>query len=136
MKKQIGLVLLMVLLFIMVGCSATTANLTNAHMTTAVDENGVAIDTVESYTTDAVEFMVVAELNNAPANTIVTFVWTYVTENEYITEAVVDSGDEGSEINLYSNLTLGSAWPVGEYKVDIYIDEKEEPDSTVSFTVN
>jgi len=113
----------------------TTANLKNAHMTTAMDSSGKPVDTVSTYSVNASELVAAAELRNAPSNTKVKFVWIYVTGNTAITEFIVDSGDKGTDIFVYSSLTNDKPWPEGDYKVEMYIEDRETPDATVKFTI-
>lgn len=113
----------------------TTANIKNGLMTTAVDEQGKPLDNVVSYNTDAERFIVSAELRNAPQQTKITFVWIYLSENEIITDFELDSGENDPDIYIYSFLTNETPWPIGDYAVEIYIENREKPDEIVMFTV-
>ena len=64
----------------------TTANLKNAQMTTAMDSDGIPVDSISTYSVNAPELVAAAELHNAPANTKVRFIWIYINENITITE--------------------------------------------------
>ncbi len=134
MKKILFVLAAAVMLITAAACSVslTTANITKAAMTTEIVD-GVPADSVTSYPVNAPEFIVAAVLNNAPEDTIVTFVWYYEGEEAY---RVPFNANGESGIYVYSTLTthLGE-WPAGEYKAEIYIDEREEPDATVDFTV-
>jgi hypothetical protein len=136
MKKIILLVV--AVLLILSGCSfnfsVSTANIKNAVMATDVDETGKPDDTVTEYTQDAPKFVVSAVLDNAPDNTKIRFVWNYLTEEQKITEILLDSQDK-SGIYVFCNLTNDTPWPAGDYNVQIFIDEREKPDAVVSFKV-
>ena len=115
--------------------SFTTAKLKNAHMATAIDNGGKPADNVSSYPVTAPELVAVAELRNAPPKTKVRFVWTYVTGNMPITEYSMDSGESGANIYVFSNLTNDKPWPEGDYKVEMYVEDRKMPDAVVNFTV-
>lgn len=114
--------------------SVSTANITDAIMTNSIDAEGKPGETVTSYSQDADMLYVSAKLRNAPDNTQIKFVWTYVTGNQTIDEITVDSGTI-SDRYVYSNLQPTALLPEGDYMVQIFIDERKEPDATVNFTV-
>ena len=58
----------------------------------------------------------------------------YLTEPLVIDEVIIDSVGK-SGVFIYSTLTNDGLWPVGDYSVDIFIDDREEPDATVKFSV-
>ena len=109
-------------------CSVSTANVQNAVMTTGVDENGVPMDSVTTFAVNT-PVIAAAELHNAPDDTLITFKWF--------------AGDQQvDEVKLNNTMTdqyIASDVPgipqPGEYSVEIYIDEREEPDAVLSFTV-
>ncbi|HNW05260.1 MAG TPA: zinc ribbon domain-containing protein [Oscillospiraceae bacterium] len=115
--------------------SFTSAGLKNAHMTTAMDANGAPVDEVASYAPDAPELVAVAELRNAPIHTRVRFVWKYLPQDVLIAEYVMDSGENETDVYVFSDITNDGPWPEGEYRVEFYIDDKTTPDATVTFTV-
>ena len=132
MKKLLLPVLIALLL---TGCSAsfTTANITETGMTSEV-VNGSPTDLVTEYSQDTAEFYVFGILNNAPDDTTVRFVWNYLTDPQKIYEVEMNSDGE-SGIYVISSLTLDQLWPIGDYSVDIYIDNRDKPDATVEFSV-
>jgi hypothetical protein len=85
-----------------------------------------------SYSTAASEIIVYGILNNAPDDTVVTFVWYYGDEE---VDRVSFDANGSSGVYVYSTLPNPGEWPTGEYKAEIYIDEREKPDETVEFTV-
>lgn len=132
--KKVFCVLAAAALLILAACSVSfsTANITNATMTTAMVD-GKPSDSVTSYSLDAPEFVASAILNNAPDDTIVTFVWYYQGQEAY---RVPFDANGKSEIYVYSTLTTQlDQWPAGDYKVEMYIDERDKPDAAVEFTV-
>jgi len=134
MKKLFLVLTAAALLITAAACSfsITTANITNATMATAMDKDGAPLDSITSYSTDAPELIVVGKLNNAPEDTTVTFVWYY--EGKEGNRVSATAGGGGS-IYVNSSVPNNDAWPTGNYKVEIYVDEREKPDATVEFTV-
>lgn len=131
-----GFIMLVILtVFSTDSVSFTTANIKNARMTTSVDSSGKPADSVKSYMVKAPQLVCSAELHNAPENTKVKFVWNYITGNIRITEFVMESGSKGTNVYVFSNLTNDKPWPKGDYKVEMYIEDKKTPDATVDFKV-
>lgn len=135
MKKVLLLLSAAALLIAAAACSIaiSTANITNATMTSAMAD-GIPADSVTSYPADAPELIATGVLNNAPADTTVTFVWYY--EGAEADRVIVDA-DGASGVYVYSTFVPnpGTVWPAGNYKVEIYIDEREKPDATLEFTI-
>jgi hypothetical protein len=109
-------------------CSVSSANVQNAVMTSAVDADGTPVDSVTTYPVGAPVYAV-AELHNAPDDTIITFKW-------------FAEGQQVDEISLTNTLTdqyvmsnVDGITQAGNYSVEIYINEREEPDAVLSFTV-
>ena len=134
MKKLLIPLLILSACLLLTACSFTTANIQNAHMTTALDDKGGPADSVDSYKTDAEEFLISAELHNAPDHTAVRFVWRYLPEDVKITEMPLDSG-ELTDRYISCNLTNDGPWPEGAYAVEIYLEDQTKPVETVNFTV-
>lgn len=137
-NRNLMIVLLIVLtaLLLVTGCSATTANIDNAVMTnlnTDFDDDGKPIDVVTNYSTNASEFVVWAELHNAPEDTTITFVWYYEGDEFSSTDT---TNEDLVETPVYCTFTLSDVAPEGNYTVEIYIDDRDEPDQTVAFTVS
>ncbi len=102
------------------GFSVTTANITNAHL--ASDESDTT--TVTSYSPSDPGFYCYFDLNNAPDGTVVKGVWTLVSADGYEPNSEIDSAEiTGGDDTYYFSLG-GSTdlWPVGTYKIDLYID--------------
>ena len=117
------------------GCSVsfTTANITDPGMTSAV-EAGAPVDSITTYNQDIKQLYAYGILNNAPDDTTVTFVWIYDTQDYEL--YTVDMNNEGeSGIYVISTLETDEVWPIGDYSVNIYIDDRDEPDATIRFNV-
>jgi hypothetical protein len=109
--------------------SASTANLEEARM--ARDQDGNQPTTVFS---PEETFYCVTELQNAPDDTKVKASWTAVEvegtdPNMFIDEAEVTSGSGA----LFFELSNNGPWPVGKYKVDLYLND--QLDQTLEFEV-
>ncbi len=136
MKKRrfayLSVIALLICAFLLMGfsCSISTANIQNATMTTGVDENGKPLDSVNEYPVNTAVF-VSAELHNAPEDTTITFKWYY--GERQIGEYSLSNTLSDQYINGY--ITADSMLQSGSYSVEIYIDERNEPDATLEFTV-
>ena len=122
-----------VLIFAALACnfSASTANITNAHMATdATDSTQTTV-----YSPDAPTFFCFYDLNNAPDDTVVKGVWTLVAAEGYDANSEIDSAEiTGSDDSYYFSLDRATdTWPVGQYKIDLYINDKLV--QTVNFEV-
>ena len=100
--------------------SFSTANITNAHMSS--DESDSA--QVTSYTTDAPSFYCYFDLNNAPDDTVIKGVWTLISADGYDSNQEIDSAElTGGDNTYYFSLGGGTEpWPVGQFKIDLYIN--------------
>ena len=133
-NKSLPFVLLAVVLILgSLACnfSATTANISNAHM--ATDESDSTQTTV--YSPDTQTFYCFYDLKNAPDDTVVKGVWTLVSAEGYEANSEIDSAEiTGSDDSYYFSLDRAAeAWPVGQYKIDLYINDKLS--QTVEFQV-
>lgn len=115
-------------------CSFTTAKVEEAMMTDSIDENGAPGNAVTSYEADAAVLYASAILKNAPDNTQVRIVWTYIDGNQTVAEVTIDSGDIANRY-IYSNLEPTRELPEGEYKVEFFVEDKKDPDATANFSV-
>jgi hypothetical protein len=95
------------------------------NLRTAYDSDGQSPTTVFS-PTDV--FFAVADLNNAPAGTVVEAKWLAVQIEGYdageliYEQAINDFTDESFSGTIYFQLSNDSGWPAGEYRVDVYLD--------------
>ena len=130
-STMVGLALILAL--VLSACSASTANISDAKMTR--DEAGKNPTKVFSPTDQT--FYCIAELSNAPEDTVVKAVWTAVDvegvkPNLKIDESRITADESGQ---LTFDLTNDGPWPVGEYKVDLFLNDAEEPARTLAFKV-
>jgi len=142
MKRVFSFVSLAVLIAVIAaGCnfSVSTANITNA--TLSKDVTGSTFDPVDPTTTFPVDQPVihlVAKVANAPEGTKVKSVWTAVDvgdiapANTKVAETEVVLNSDGSA-HFTLSLPSSGAWPVGKYKVDVYLNDKL--DRTLEYTV-
>ena len=121
------------LLLVLSACSfsASSANISSAEM--ARDQEGK--QPTKTFSPDE-PFYCIVELSNAPNDTEVRAVWTAVKAegadpNTKIDEAKTTSGSG----QLQFNLSNQGPWPVGDYKVDLYLNDAEEPTKTLTFKV-
>lgn len=132
-KKFLILFPLFALAFGMLACatSVSTANISDAWM--ASDDSGS--NRVSSYAPDAPVFYALVQLNNAPDDTTVKAVWIAVkvegVDPDFkIDETTITTGKSPVHFTLENNNPL---WPSGDYKVDIYLNDKL--DKTITFSV-
>ena len=111
------------------GGSVSTANIASATM--AADPDGA--DPTTAFTQDAV-FYCIVELANAPDDTVVKAVWTAVdVEGEAANTQIDETERTGGDETFNFNLTNDGLWPVGTYKVDLYLNG--ELNQTLEFEV-
>lgn len=111
------------------GGSLSTANISSAFLT--ADESGAGSTTVFSQDQT---FYAIAKLANAPDDTKVKAVWYAVAAegadpNTLLDSAELVSGDQTLTFKLSNN----QSWPVGTYKVELYLNDKL--DRTLDFAV-
>ncbi|NMC56117.1 MAG: hypothetical protein GYA50_02700 [Eubacteriaceae bacterium] len=132
-NKKIVLVLLVAIIMIMFaacggGGAAKTPTLTDAHMTTELNDNGNPADTVDTYAATAEQFIITGQLKNAP-QTDCTFVWKK--DGKEITKTTMKSGSMSPQL-IYSMIENKGT---GSYSVDILIGTATTPAATINFTV-
>lgn len=108
--------------------SATTASIKDAYLVT--DESSG--QKTSSYTQDQ-PFVFVVEQANAPDDTKVKAVWYSVDESGKATQFVEKEMVTGGSPVTFS-ATNNGPWPVGNYKVELYLNDKLN--KTVEFSVN
>lgn len=128
----VAITIMMVSVLLMgASCSATSANVSNAVMTTGVDDSSLPIDEVTSFPVNT-DVYVAAELHNAPDDTDITFIW-YL-EDQVVDSVTINNGDV-SDAPLWGILPAELVTAPGNYAVEIYIDDREDPDTVTEFTV-
>jgi hypothetical protein len=131
-KPLIWLVIVLVTLT-MPACSfsASTANISDAKMARDPEGN----DPTKVFSPDET-FYCVAELSNAPDDTSVRAVWTAIdVEGANPNTKIDEVSTTGSSGQLQFDLTNQGPWPVGEYKVDLFLNDEQEPARTLEFKV-
>ena len=134
-------VVLTLLAIPLMGCEAevslTTASLSEATITTAVDDNMQPLDATNVFAPDTPTIWCSVKLSFAPPDTEVKAQWLYIGgEATELTNSVLyeDVGTESGSYYLGFSLSPpASGWPRGNYMVKFYIDGKEE--LSVPFTV-
>ena len=113
------------------GFSVTTANIQNAHLANDVNDS----KEVTSYAPSDKTFYCFFDLKNAPESTVVKGTWTLVSADGYSDNSEIDSATvSGSDNTYYFSLDRSAdAWPVGQYKIDLYVDDNLV--QTVNFEV-
>ena len=128
-KTQILAVVVTLLLVVLAcGGSVTTASIASAKM--AADSNGTQETTVFSQDQT---FYCIVELANAPDDTKVKAVWTAVNAEGQEPNLLIDQAEATGSGTLTFNLTNDQLWPVGTYKVDLYLNDTL--DRTIQFEV-
>jgi len=106
-------------------CSLFSSEMSLENVRMAFDEDGNNPTTVFG-SSDI--FFAVGDLNNAPAGTVVEVKWIAVQIEGYDSgeliyeQAITDFTDESFDGTIYFQLSNDAGWPVGEYKVDVYLD--------------
>ena len=122
--RYLPIFLMGVLLLFTIACgfSVSTANIKEAYMAREVNGN---LEKVDSYTQEEV-FLCVADLANAPDDTVVTAIWYAVdaenTEPNYIIDQVSITG--GSNQLFFDLSNTNMLWPLGSYRVDLLVNEE------------
>lgn len=129
----VGLVLILALVLQACSVSASTANINDAVM--ARDEAGK--DATKVFSPADQTFYAIAEVANAPEGTTVKAIWTAVDVEGQKPNLTIDeantSVDGGGTLTF--DLTNEGPWPVGQYRVDLFLNDDEEPARTLEFAV-
>ncbi len=111
--------------------SASTANISDAKMARDPEGN----DPTRVFSPDET-FYCVAELSNAPDDTSVRAVWTAIdVEGANPNTKIDEVSTTGGSGQLQFDLTNQGPWPVGEYRVDLFLNDEQEPARTLEFKV-
>ena len=106
--------------------------LEDVHMTSGFDADGVPLDTIETLASTGTWY-VSAILRNATQDTMIRFVW-YDTEGSVIDDYDFDPQGE-TDVYIGGSMQLTNTAPDGQYWVELYIDNAEDPAAQVAFTV-
>ena len=111
--------------------SASSASISSAEMARDQDGN----QPTETFSPDE-SFYCIVELSNAPDDTSVRAVWTAVEVEGADADTSIDEARTTSGSGqLRFNLSNEGPWPIGDYKVDLYLDDAEDPTETLEFQV-
>jgi hypothetical protein len=111
--------------------SASSANISSAEM--ARDQDGE--QPTQTFSPDE-PFYCIVELSNAPDDTTLRAVWTAVKVEGADADTKIDEAKTTSGSGqLQFNLSNDGPWPTGDYKVDLYLNDAEEPTKTLEFEV-
>ncbi len=115
------------------GCSGevsfTTASLSDATMALGVDEDARPINPTDEFDVDTPEIFCSVKLSNAPHDTEITSEWVYLQGEADVTDHVIDTYTlvtDGSRHLTFSIERPDNGWPVGDYRLVLYVDGKEE----------
>jgi len=118
-------------------CEVTTASLSEATMCLSVDSDMRPVDATDIFATDTPEIFCSVKLSSAPSDTDVKAEWIYVQgELEGMENYLIDDYTLTAEGTIYLGFSLtepDDGWPIGEYKVILYVDGEEK--LSVPFTV-
>lgn len=126
-KKALCLLAAFIFLLSAASCSDTAAKADSVVMT---DIGGVS---VREYTTADQTFYAQGKISNAREGTKIMFVWTYTTENQII-DQLEYAARQSSEV-IPATLTTNDSFPAGDYKLELFVGNRKEPDATAAFEV-
>ena len=142
MKRLLSFASLVVLVAVVAAScnfSISTANITQATLSKDVTgDNFAPVDPTSTFPTDQPVIHLVVNIANAPSDTKVKAVWTavdvgdFAPANTQIAEVTVTLDASGAA-HFTLSIPDSGAWPVGKYKVDVYLNDKL--DRTLEYTV-
>jgi len=111
------------------------ARVVDGHMTSAM-KDGKPLDRLIAYTQESPAFYAAGTLLSAPPNTKIRFSWFFATDNRHITDVELNTENHGSDIFVYSTLNNGGdPWPKGAFRVEIFVNDRSDPDQIIDFEV-
>jgi hypothetical protein len=108
-------------------CSDTAAKADSVVMT---DSSGVS---VREYTTNNQTFYAQGKISNAREGTKIRFVWSYTTDSQIIDQFEY-STKQSTEV-IPATLTTSGSFPAGNYKLELFVGNRKEPDAYATFKV-
>lgn len=142
MKRVVALSLLLLAIPIaLASCEASfsTANISEAVLAKDVQgDNFDPVDPTSTFPTDQQIIHLVVTLKNAPSDTVLKAVWTAIDvgdaapANTEIDQTEITMDGSGNVHFTLSRPTSG-VWPVGKYKVEVYLNGKL--DKTLEYQV-
>lgn len=123
-KSRFSIIVVIVMLAVAaLACGGTisTANIKSAAL--SAYESGSPETTV--FRQDDFTVYCIVQLANAPSDTVVKAVWTAVDVEDIDPNTLIDESSlTSSDAELTFDLTNNQLWPVGRYKVDLYLNDK------------
>ena len=111
------------------------AIISEATMTTALDDEGRPLDSIDVFPIDAGVFLCSFKVTDIPPDTEITAEWIYIggeVQNEVGENFLIDSWSSTVRGGTYYTFAImrrplpDYQWPRGDYKVDLYADGKKE----------
>ncbi len=128
----ISLIIYAVIFFASINLS-NNISISDAHMTTALDSNYKAVDTVTTYSKNADKLIYVATVNGVKEDVNVRIVWHY--GDTILNTSNIELTKE--KYRLYAYITPAKkTWTTGAYYVELYIDGDTNPINSTFFLVN
>lgn len=125
MQRLALLIILSILAVFISACEVSTASITSAEFARGyADGKATDVTTTFSPTDNPIHYVVT--LSNAPDGTRVKVIWTAVDAGDgQIKDQKLDESELTSGSGVL-NFTLASQqpWPIGKYKVDLYLNDK------------
>ncbi|MDX9881756.1 MAG: hypothetical protein RBS73_06790 [Prolixibacteraceae bacterium] len=118
-------------------CNVSTAKLSDAKVCTSLTGNLCDQDHLDIPVSTPVIYASCL-LKYAPSGTKVKFSWMYYGDTKLeIGSVVLNSGDNGSTVELYSNLSCpDNGWPAGVYEVIIQVQTDNAMPLVKQFNIN
>jgi hypothetical protein len=116
------------------GVSISTANIKSAVLAKGYD-NDEAVEPTNVFAPDDQTIHLAVKVANAPSDTIVKAIW-YLAEVEGYEPSVIDETSitlDSFQDSIDFTLATDQTWPVGKYKVELYLDGKL--DQTLEYEV-
>ena len=125
-NKSIWLIVLAIMLITSCEFEVTTAHIENITICTVLDGDICESNNPIISPSDP-NIYISCKLENAPQNTLVTFIWRYNDgENSIVIDKItLNSSDIGVNVDLSSRLSRPyNGWPIGKYEIEISVDDK------------
>jgi len=136
MRRRIGVFLLIYMAAIMAltGCGGGSPKIRSAEMVRSEAGEDEKVQSVEAYPADQEELLLYGKALHFGAEDSLTVRWIYAEDGEYI---IHEDGDHAGYVyEFYSRISNdGYPWPKGAYRVEIYVNDGDTPDTTVQFRV-
>jgi len=113
--------------------AASGAAISDAHMTSYIEEGGEPADTISVVPTTGTWY-VSAILSNTQPGTILHFTW-YDLDGSVVDTVDVDP-QGATDVYVFSSLELTGTASEGDYQVAIFVDDQTDPAAVVTFTAS